>query len=328
MKKIMITGVGGGVGQSVIKSLQNDYELFGVDSGALAVGLHVTHESHLGKRADEDGFIETLLELATTTHCVAIFPGHDVELMHLAKNIQVFERCSIIPIVSDPMVIEICDDKYLTYCFLNENDFPVPYTQLFAEAVYTDPVIIKPRRGGARSKNVYYVDSKEKFNHLKSTLVNADYIVQEYIEGDEYTCGSITLDEVCYGTIVMKRILRDGDTYKAFVEHPSPLENYVKQVVEALKPFGACNVQLRVKNGIPYVFEINARCSGTTASRTLAGFNEPKMILEYLFDKKIPEYTIKNINILRYLQELIVDTESIETLNANEYLTYKKGRLL
>ena len=86
-------------------------------------------------------------------------------------------------------------------------------------------------------------------------------------------------DGACAGVIVMRRTLRAGDTYKAFVVRDPTIEAHVMAVADALKPFGACNFQLRLKNGEPYIFEINARCSGsasgtfTTRTRRPTWFN-------------------------------------------------------
>jgi carbamoyl-phosphate synthase large subunit len=125
----------------------------------------------------------------------------------------------------------------------------------------------------------------------------------------------------------MRRILRDGDTYKAFVERNTVVESAVLAIVGALKPFGACNVQLRVRNGEPFVFEINARCSGTTAARALAGFNEPKMIADYLLHNIAPSYTIREITILRYWKELAVSNARIEQLQDTGFLQGDGTRL-
>jgi hypothetical protein len=115
----------------------------------------------------------------------------------------------------------------------------------------------------------------------------------------------------------MRRILRDGDTYKAFVERNGALESTVKEIVEALRPFGACNIQLRVSKGRPFVFEFNARCSGTTAARALAGFNEPQMIADYVLKGIAPSYAIEEISILRYWKELVVPNSAIRQLESN-----------
>lgn len=119
----------------------------------------------------------------------------------------------------------------------------------------------------------------------------------------------------------MKRELRHGDTVKAFVVRDGELTSFLKRVINVLKPCGACNVQLRVRENIPYVFEFNARCSGTTASRALAGFNEPKMICDYI-SKGItnPHFEIKEIVILRYWKELPVSYDKIERMKSEGFI--------
>jgi carbamoyl-phosphate synthase large subunit len=116
------------------------------------------------------------------------------------------------------------------------------------------------------------------------------------------------------GVIVMKRILRDGDTYKCFVVKNKAIEDIIRTAMSRLKPFGACNVQLRLKDNEPYIFEINARCSGTTAARALCGFNEPKMIADYLCFNQELVYNIKEQAVLRYWKELVVENELVNKL--------------
>jgi carbamoyl-phosphate synthase large subunit len=71
---------------------------------------------------------------------------------------------------------------------------------------------------------------------------------------------------------------------------------------------------LRVRDSVPYIFEINARCSGTTYCRTLAGFNEPLMIADYLVHGRQPAFEICEITVLRYWKELVVRNDRIEML--------------
>ena len=132
------------------------------------------------------------------------------------------------------------------------------------------------------------------------------------------------MDDTCKGIIVMRRILRDGDTHKCFSVIDTIIEQAVRNIVDAIKPFGACNIQLRVRDSIPYVFEINARCSGTTASRTLCGFNEPKMIADYLLKKIEPKFEIKELTILRYWKELVVDNDTVKDLEKKLTISQEK----
>lgn len=322
MKKILVTGVGGGVGQSVLKALaRTPYGVVATDSEALAAGVHAASKAYLGRYASDPQFVDRLLEICLAEQCELIFAGHDVELLPLSENADRFKGHGIVPVVSSPGIIRLCDDKLATTEFLQSLELPAPETKKLCDAgAFERPVVMKPQRGGARSRGTYVARTEKEFD-LYRQLVDADNCVaQEYIDGDEYTCGSVTLDGKCLGVIVMRRILRDGDTYKAFVEHNPALEATVRTIVEALKPFGACNIQLRVRDGQAYVFEINARCSGTTAARALAGFNEPQIIADYLLNGVEPTYSVNEVTILRYWQELVVPNSDIEQLRQTGFL--------
>ena len=329
MSNILVTGVGGGVGQSVLKALQDTtHGVVGVDSEELAAGLHAVPRAYRGWYASDSRFIDRLLEICRMEDCALIFPGHDVELLPLSEHA---ERCrseGVIPIVSSPDVIRTCDDKLATHAFLKVHGFPVPDTRPMSEVTTFDgPMVLKPQHGGARSRNTHVVRSSRELSLCRQLIDPDNCVVQEYIEGDEYTCGTVTLGDKCVGVIVMRRILRSGDTYKAFVERNPRLESAVRAVVEALRPLGSCNIQLRVRNGVPFVFEINARCSGTTAARALAGFNEPKIVADYLLDHLAPEYAIREISILRYWKELAVPNGRIEQLRDAGFLAGDGTRL-
>lgn len=320
---IAVTGVGGGVGQSILKSLANtNYNLVALDSEELAAGLYASNISYLIPYANNTVYIKRLLEICETEKIDLLFPGLDAELMTLSLHRDAFKAIGTTVVVSNPDVIKISDDKLETYNQLVRAGVSIPFTfsaENFIPRIENFPIILKQKVGGARSKNVFiinnFIDWKTATEKIGNQLSN--FIVMEYIEGDEYTCGTINLDNLCKGVIVMRRILRDGDTYKCFTEKNQIIENEVRLVVGTIKPFGACNVQLKVRNGKPYVFEINARCSGTTAARTLSGFNEPKMIADYLLKGLEPEYTIKEQTILRYWKELIVENETINRLSQN-----------
>jgi len=316
MANVLVTGAGGGVGQSVIKALQGGpYGVVGMDSDALAAGLHAVPRAYIGYAASDPRFIDRLLEVCLQERCALVFPGHDVELLPLSTASGRLRAAGVIPVVSAPEVVHVCDDKLATQDFLGAHGFPSIATKPLREvAAFPGPIVLKPQRGGARSRGAYVVRSAHEWDLYRPLVDPDNCVVQEYIEGDEYTCGSITLDGRCCGVIVMRRTLRDGDTYKAFVDRNPRLEASVRDIVTALQPFGGCNLQLRVRGGEPFVFEINARCSGTTAARALAGFNEPAMIAGWLLDRKPPRHEIRPIAILRYWQERVVEPASIEAL--------------
>ena len=328
---VAVTGVGGGVGQSIVKALQNTkYNVIGIDGEVLGTGLYAAKKSYLGFYANHPKFIDRIIEICKKEKCKTVFPGLDVELILLSNNIEKLKANDIIPIVSDSKVIKIADDKLKTTKFLRSNDFPYIKTYCLKDYSFEldFPVVLKPQKGGAHSIGNFVAKNKKEFNKYILGIDINNYMVQEYIQGDEYTCGTVSFENGCIGSIIMRRQLRAGDTYKAFTVKDKELSNFVKNVINVLKPFGACNVQLRVRNNIPYIFEINARCSGTTASRSLAGFNEPKMICDYIFTGiDNPHFEIKEIVILRYWKELVIEYDMIKKMKSNGFIHNKRMEL-
>lgn len=315
---VLVTGCGGGVGQSIIKCFQeSQYHVVGLDGEVLAAGLYAVPKAYQIPYAASPDYVSKLLDICRVEGPGLIFPGLDTELPVLAEAADLIRQTGVVPVVSSPEVVAICDEKLLTAQFLEQEGFPAPVTRPLSfdivEAMHL-PLILKPRKGGARSRGVFTVSDKKELDFLLSTLDVSNYVAQEYVTGDEYTCGTVTFDGICHGVIIMRRILRDGDTYKAFVSRDPKIENHVRAIVEKLAPFGPCNVQLRVRDGTPIVFELNARCSGTTYARALAGFNEPVMVANYLLKNEIPSTSIREVSILRYWKELLVENSAIASL--------------
>lgn len=302
---IAVTSTGGGVGQSIIKALKNsEYRIFSLDEFNLAAGLYMVEDHYLIPPVHSEDYIPFLVQFCLDHKIDLLFPGGDPELKKFSEFKNKFNKTKVV--ISDPFIVNIADDKFLTNDFLKNNGFPFVKTSNELDLSMI-PFIMKPKQGGARSKNVFKILKKEDIPNVDLN----QFVFQEYIEGPEYTCGTVTLEGKFRGCIIMRRILRDGDTYKAFVEHNEKIESLCKSICEILKPEGAFNIQLRLKDKIPYVFEFNARCSGTTASRALSGFNEPLMIANYLLKGDTPLFDIKDLTILRYWNEIAIKNEDL-----------------
>jgi carbamoyl-phosphate synthase large subunit len=328
---LLVTGTGGGAGQSILKSLQKtDYRVIAADGEVLGTGLYTTGCGYVVPYACSPEFVPRLLDLCVKEQVKVLFPGLDAELPVLSRHREAFAKIGVTVVVSDERVIQVSDDKLLTAEFLKQHGLPYPQTWTLAdcpEATAPYPLIIKPKVGGARSNGVRVVRSATDLAQVRAILDGAAYVAQEMIEGPEYTCGSLTLGARCHGAITLRRILRDGDTYKAFVERQPTLESFVVRVADLLQAFGPCNFQLRLREGVPYLFEFNARCSGTTYCRTLAGFNEPKMISDYLLRGVEPQFEIRPLTVLRYWNELVVENEDIQACGATGQVIRRAGPL-
>ncbi|MEP7292903.1 MAG: ATP-grasp domain-containing protein, partial [Chloroflexota bacterium] len=179
------------------------------------------------------------------------------------------------------------------------------------------PLVVKPRRG-ARSVGVSVVSNRRE---LAVALENGqNVIIQEHVgtPHEEYTAGVLCFDGHCQASIVMRRDLRDGNTYRAYVEPYPELNRIVRLLAEQLKPYGPANFQFRIDaEGRIKVFEINARFSGTTPLRAQAGFNEVEFALRYiLLHEPVPQPEITPMIILRHWQETIIRQSDVDRIRA------------
>jgi len=314
--KVLVTGAGALLGQGVIRSLLEGSlgaEVIAVDPSPLAPSLYWTPHRALVPFANDPAYVERFEALLERERPDVVIPGTDVELTLFAEHRQAWEqRFSAHVVISTPDVVKIADDKYLTFCFLRDRGFAVPDSCLAGEEEALVerigfPLVVKPRIG-ARSVGVSKVTNREELAHAVATGKNV--VIQECVasDADEYTAGSLTFDGHCEASIVMRRDLRDGNTYRAYVDEYPGLSGQVQRLAEALGAYGPANFQFRVdSDGNAKVFEINARFSGTTPLRMRAGFNEVEMVLRRLVKgEPIVQPHIQPMTIVRWFTETVI----------------------
>lgn len=319
---IGITGTGSLIGQSIIKSIQNiqnndkifviGFDYFENTIGSFRVNKNYILPDILDPVILEKEWLDFLINTISFNKIDILFIGVDFELQIVSKHKKKIEfetGCRLI--VSSNKVIEIANDKYKTFQFLKTNGFTYPDTYLLNEfkiGQLNYPFILKPRVG-ARSRGVCKINSKIEFEEKQKMISDPNsYITQESVGKmeTEYTCGSIYFANKVQHSIALQRELRDGTTWIAryYNNFPNHILEYINEITNTLKPFGSCNFQLRLDNsGIPKLFEINPRFSGTTHIRSLFGYYEIEYIINYLMGNKLPEFNLKEGVVRRYFEE-------------------------
>jgi len=317
--RIAVTGGGALLGQGLLRALQLaklKVHTIAVDVSPLSAGLFWGDEAYLVPPAKSAHYLDSIRSLLARSRPDILLVGTDVELAPLAEARSELEReFGTRVLVSSPEVVAIADDKYETARFFVAHGFPAPASALArnrddVEALVEEfgfPLIVKPCVG-ARSYGVSVVHDRVGLEHAMAHVENG--VVQECVghDGQEYTASGLYFDGRCDAVIVMRRDLRDGNTYRAFTVKDAGLDRLVKQWTEALQPFGPANFQFRIdKFGVPKVFEINGRFSGTTPLRAHAGFNEVEMcIRKILWDEPIVQPEISAVTILRHWSETVI----------------------
>jgi carbamoyl-phosphate synthase large subunit len=317
--KVFVTGAGALLGQGIIKCLRmadTPYHIIAVDPDPRSVGLYWADQAYLVPLAIDPSYLDVVCRILEREKPDVVLIGTDIELMIYAQNkLELESKYKTRIIVSPPHVIQIADDKWLTYEFLLKNGFPYPKSvlpggidDLLRECDF--PLIVKPRIG-ARSIGVHLVKNEEELNQALRCVENP--IIQECVAtaSQEYTSGVVVdMEGVVRAAVTMRRELRDGNTYRAYVEPDAPFNSLLAKIAEQLGGVGPLNFQFRVEQGIPKIFEINARFSGTSPLRAHAGFNSVNYLVKhYVLGDPIPVPQVRAIAIFRYWDEIVVEPE-------------------
>lgn len=336
MINILITGSGGGVGQSIFKALRLsslDFNIVAVDAHPLAAGIYRGNKGYLVPLANSPEFVEVIVDICKKEKVEAILIGSDPELPVFAANKQLIEDLTNAKIiVSSPKVVEIGYDKWATYQFLKNSGFPYPRSALpdnvsnFVGEVGF-PVIIKPRKGSV-SRDVYLVNNSDELRIFLKRV--DDPIIQEHLglETGEYTTGVVMFNAEIQGVITMRRELKAGSSYRCLINNYKNVEVAASNIASVLRPFGPCNFQMRVVQDMPVTFEINTRFSGTTAIRAAFGFNEVEAVLKYALFGQQSSLSYRKGIAMRYWNEVYLSLDKHEELQRGQTIKDSNSQII
>ncbi len=325
--RVLITGIGGNVGQGVLKSLrsgQKPFHIVGIDMEMLSAGFSLVDSHYQTPRTGHPDFPGALKSIAQKEELEAIYVCSPSELEFFATEKQELEHELGVSVFVNPLeVIRVGSDKLHTANFLRDAGLPFPETVLSADAEgvevlierYGFPLIAKPRAGFS-SRNVFVVNSRAEIAAV-ATLA-PDLIVQRYLPDpqSEFTAATLSgSDRKVRALIILRRDLLQGTTYRTELIVDKNLSDQVVRIVETLGAIGPCNLQFRLLGETAYVFEINPRFSGTSGIRHLYGFNDCEMIFDLLrLGLEIRQPELRPAVVLRYWNEVCIPDASFQDL--------------
>lgn len=339
---VLVTGAGGQLGQSIIKSLRFSklsVRIVGTDCDARAAGMYRVDCAYIVPRAyqaNQSGYISAIQKIIKDEQVSIMFVGSDDEVSVLAYQKKAIEEAGTRLVISSPEAISIASDKWNTVQFLKNNGLEYPETaraddvEAVEQLVHDKgfPVIVKSRSGSG-SKMVRKANDKIELICFTAAMPNA--IVQEMLlpDDEEYTYGAY-YDNMIRGSMLLRRELMGGLTGKAEVSDNSRIISYAEAIIKALKPFGPCNIQLRLTSRGPVAFEINPRFSSTSIIQAKFGFNAAEMALRSiaLKEQNVQVNEIhKNLIAMRFYEEMYVTQEQCRKLQETKRLEKPSGKI-
>lgn len=242
-------------------------ELFGVSSIDRHGGYVFKNYISNVPMINAPDFFEKFNELIKQYNIEIIFPTHDTVAMFFAEN---RDKINAKIIAADKITSEICRDKAKTYMALKGADF---LAEVYNE-IKKYPVFIKPKEGQGAVGAKLIKSEKD----IPDVNLN-DYVICEYLPGEEYTVDCFT---DFHGNLKVisprsrKRLLAgvcvSGKTEKLTDE----IRHIAESINSKLKFNGLWWFQIKKDvNGKWKLLEISTRCAGTMCLTRARGLNLP-----------------------------------------------------
>ena len=251
-------------------------------------------------------YVNITLRICEEQKIDALFSLNDLELPILAENKARFEDIGVKVVVSDPKVIDIAFDKYMTAQWVESLGLTAPKTYVrledckkaLAAGEIDFPLFMKPRWGSGsiglesiadmEELDIYYglLMKKIKKTILATASVGDEYImIQEKLSGSEFGLDIMNdLDGKNIGVSVKQKLaMRAGETDKAVTVDLPEVREMGRKIGEALGHIGNLDVDIMQRaDGAYCVLELNPRFGGGFPFSYEAGVNFPKALIQMI----------------------------------------------
>ena len=287
-----------------------------VDANPLSAGLYVSDAHYIVPPSSNRSFTPKILEICRREDIRLLVPTRNGELLLFAKNKDKIEKHGIKILVSDPEVIEICNDKYRFYQFLTKNDICAPKTFLPNKVTYSSinyPLIVKPRYGSG-SKNTFRVENEKELKFFMKYV--SEPVIQEFVSGKEYTVDLLSNFEGNVLTVVPRERIETfgGESFKGRTVKNYKIIRHAKKLAERLGTIGPITIQCLTNGKCIKFIEVNPRFGGGAALGMAAGANTPLLILKLTLGKKIKPMIGKfteGLTMLRYTKDIFLSENTL-----------------
>ncbi len=291
--KYLVTGCGGDIALSIgkiLKSINPENEVYGCDISDDHPGFILYDQCFLIPRANDKDYLQTLKDIVLQYNISIVIPSSEAELEYIISNEINETDIGAILIMPNTQAIKIGLDKYATFNFFQESGLDSPWTQLPSAGLPQKLPCIFKKRIDAGSKSVIICEDVELAEYLLKKGDN--YIWQELLlpPDEEYTCGLYRSINEEIRSVIIKRRLIGGLTGSGIICHNMEITTLLNKIAQKINLIGSINVQLRMTERGPLVFEINPRFSSTVYFRHLLGFCDLQWAIEDVIFGRISSY--------------------------------------
>jgi carbamoyl-phosphate synthase large subunit len=274
-KRVLFTGGGGAGTEALSRFLGERYEVHFADADIEAIPYPVPlNRWHRIPLASDAAFLDGLQLVCREIGVDLLIPSVDEELVSIA-NFRKSLECEVLLPPADFISTHL--DKFSSNVFLHTHDLPAPLTErLLERRKISFPCIAKPVHGrGSRGVAVIRSEDELRAHVMLSRSSPSDFIIQELLQGDEFTVMMAANKTGRLCAVVPVRVgVKRGITLRAVTDSDEKVITACKKIHAANPVPGCYNIQL-VKTGTGDIkpFEINPRISTTACLGVAAGID-------------------------------------------------------
>ncbi|MDP1569122.1 MAG: ATP-grasp domain-containing protein [Vicinamibacterales bacterium] len=274
--------------QRAVHDLPQGGRVIVTDINPLSPAVRVADRAYRVPLAGDTGYVDALLDICVAERIGLLVPTIDDELPLMAGARPVFEAHGVQVAVSPRTTAEVCNDKRATCAHLRRHGVSAVRTwrpdELPSPAPF--PLFVKPRtgRGGVGAYAARTARELEFFCDYVD-----DPVVQDLLDGPEYTIDVLCDFEGRPLSVVPRQraVIRAGVMDRGRTVADPRLIDLGIACARALPFRGAVNLQCRMRDGRPHVFEINARFSGGIPLTIAAGAPFPRMLVDLALGRPV-----------------------------------------
>ncbi|MEO8481947.1 MAG: ATP-grasp domain-containing protein [Acidobacteriota bacterium] len=258
------------------------------DINPLSPTVYVADRSYQVPLSTDPTYLEAIDRVCRSERVGLLVPTIDDELTLFAGRSAALAAAGVRVAVSPPETTDACHDKLETSRVLKAHGLPAVDTYLpeTLPPSVTYPLFIKPRygRGGV---GAFPVTDERQLTFFSEYV--PDPVLQPYLNGPEFTIDVLCdFDGEPLSVVPRERVvIRAGVVDRGRTVRDAALIDLGVACARAMRCIGAINIQCRVVDGQPIIFEINPRFSGGIPLTIAAGADFPRMLVQLARGRKV-----------------------------------------
>ncbi len=258
------------------------------DVNPMSPAVHVAARAYRVSLATEPAYLDEIGAISQREAIGLIVPTIDDELPLFGRVRPAFERMGVRVAASTERTASLCNDKHALCEHLRARG--IPAAQSFLPGMLPDrpdfPLFIKPRYGRG-SVGAYAVRNPRELAFFLHYVEQP--VIQEFLNGAEYTIDMLCdFDGRPLSVVPRERVvIRSGVTDRGRTSGDPALIELALRCADALAFAGAVNIQCRIVDGRPVIFEINPRFSGGIPLTIAAGADFPRMLVDLAINRPV-----------------------------------------